>query len=83
MEFHIEICVMLVTKNRKHYMTDGNELPNEEKIKTLGEKNTYKYLGILETYIIKQVGMKEKEECLKIILKKPRQRNKYLDCALR
>ena len=36
------------------------ELPNQEKIKTLGEKETYQYLVILETDTIKQVNMKEK-----------------------
>ena len=42
------------------YMTEGMELPNQEKIRTLGEKETYKYLRILEANIIKQVEMKEK-----------------------
>ncbi len=36
------------------------ELPNQDKIRTLGEKETYKYLGILEADTIKQVEMKEK-----------------------
>ena len=36
------------------------ELPNQDKIRTLGEKETYKYLGILETDSIRQVEMKEK-----------------------
>ena len=36
------------------------ELPNQEKIRTLGEKQTYKYLGILEADTIKQEEMKEK-----------------------
>ena len=36
------------------------ELPNHNKIRTLREKETYKYLGILEADTIKQVGMKEK-----------------------
>ena len=31
-----------------------------EKIRMLREKETYKYLGILEVYIIKQAQMKEK-----------------------
>ena len=35
------------------------ELPKQEKIRTLGEQKTYKYLGILEAGIIKQVEMKE------------------------
>ena len=36
------------------------ELPNKDKIKTLAENKTYKYLGILEADTIKQVKMKEK-----------------------
>ena len=41
-------------------MTEGIERPNQEKIRTLGEKDTYKYLGILEDDTINQVEMKEK-----------------------
>ena len=41
-------------------MTDGIELPNQDKIRTLGEKDTYKYMGILEADTIKQVKMKNK-----------------------
>ena len=47
-------------KNGKRHMTEGMELPNQEKIRTHGEKEVYKYLGILEADIIKQVEMKEK-----------------------
>ena len=36
------------------------ERPNREKIRTLGKKKTYKYLGILEADTIKQAEMKEK-----------------------
>ena len=36
------------------------ELPNQDKIRTPGEKETYKYLSILEADTIKQVEMKEK-----------------------
>ena len=36
------------------------ELPNQDKIGTLGEKETYKYLSILEADTIKHVEMKEK-----------------------
>ena len=36
------------------------EFLNQDKIRTLGEKETYKYLGILKADIIKQVEMKEK-----------------------
>ena len=36
------------------------ELPNHDKIRTLGENETYKYLGILEADTIKQVERKDK-----------------------
>ena len=36
------------------------ELPNQDKIKTLAENETYKYLGVLEADTIKQMEMKEK-----------------------
>ena len=60
MEFDIDKCALLVMKCGKRYMTDGMELPNDEKIRTLGENETYKYLVILEADIIKQVEMKDK-----------------------
>ena len=60
MEFGIEKCAMLVMKSGKRHMIDGMELPNHDKIRTLGENETYKYLGILEADTIKQVQMKDK-----------------------
>ena len=60
MEFRIDKCAMLVMKSGKRHMTEGIELPNKEKIKTLGSKETYKYMGIMEADIIKQVEMREK-----------------------
>ena len=59
MEFSIEKCAMLVMKSGERQLTDGIELPNKDKIKTLAEKETYKYLGILEADTIKQAEMKE------------------------
>ena len=59
MEFGIEKCAMLVMKSSKRHMTDGMELPNYDKIKTLAENETYKYLSILEADTIKQVEMKD------------------------
>ena len=47
-------------KSGKRHMTEGVELRNQVVSRTLGEKETYKYLGILEADIIKQVEMKEK-----------------------
>ena len=42
MEFALEKCATLIMKNRNRHMTDGRE----EKIRTLEEKETYKYLGV-------------------------------------
>ena len=53
MEFGIEKCAKLVIKSGKRHITDGMELPNHDKIRTLGENETYTYLGILEADIIK------------------------------
>ena len=50
---------MLVMKSCKRHMTDGLELPNHDRIRTIEEKKTYKYLGILEADTIKQVQMKD------------------------
>ena len=60
MEFGIEKCTMLVMKSGKRHLIDRMELPNQDKIRTLEEKETYKYSGILETDTIKQVEMKER-----------------------
>ena len=53
MEFGIEKCAMLVMKSDKRYLTDRMELLNQDKIRTLAENETYKYLGILEADTIK------------------------------
>ena len=60
MEFGIEKCVLLVMKSGKRHLTDGIELPKQDKVRTLAENETYKYLGILEADTIKQVEMKNK-----------------------
>ena len=49
-------------RSGKRHLTDGMELPNQDKIRTLGEKETDKYLGILEANTVKQVEIKEKIE---------------------
>ena len=51
---------MLVMKSDKRHLTDRMELPNQDKIRTCGEKETYRYLGISEADTIKQVEMKDK-----------------------
>ena len=56
-EFGREKCAMLVMKCGKRQITDGMELPNQDKIKTLAENETYTYLGILEADTMKQVEM--------------------------
>ena len=53
---------MLVMESGKRQLTDGMELPNNDKIKTLAETETYKYLGILEADSIKQAEMKEENQ---------------------
>ena len=65
MEFGIEKCTMLLMKSKKGEGTEGRELPNHESIKRLGEKENYKYLGILESGTIahqKQKLKKKKKE---------------------
>ena len=47
-EFGIEKYAVSIMKSGKQQMTKLTELPNQEKIRTLGEKETQKYLGILE-----------------------------------
>ena len=71
MEFGKEKCVKHVMKSGKRHMTDGMELPNHDRIRTLEENETYKYLGILEADTIKQVQMKDtiRKEYLKITRK--------------
>ena len=59
MEFGIEKCAMLVIKGGKRH-DRRNRTANSRKIRTHGEKETYRYLGILETDTIKQMEMKEK-----------------------
>ena len=60
MELGIEKCALLVMKSGKRHRTDGMDLPNQDKIRMLGENETYKYLGILEADTIRQVEMKGK-----------------------
>ena len=53
MEFGIEKCAMLIVKNCKWQIRKGIELANQEKIRTQAEKETYKYLVMLEANAIK------------------------------
>ena len=47
-------------KRGKRCLTERMELPNHDKIRTLAENETFKYLGILEANTIKKVEMKYK-----------------------
>ena len=60
MEFGIEKCALLEMKSGKRPRSDGMEQPNQDKIRTLAENETLKYLEILEADTIKQVKMKDK-----------------------
>ena len=60
MELGKEKCALLVMKSGKRHLTDGMELPNQDKIRTLAENETYKYLGVLEADTIRQVEIKDK-----------------------
>ena len=59
-EVGLEKCAVLVMKSGKRHLMDGMELSNPEKIRTLGEKKTHKYLRIFESDTIKQEEMKVK-----------------------
>ena len=40
MEFGVEKCAMLAMKSGKRHLTDGMELPNQDKIRPHGENET-------------------------------------------
>ena len=43
---------MVIMKSGKRQMMEGIELPSQRKIRTIGKKDTYKYLGILKANTI-------------------------------
>ena len=55
-EFSIEKYSMLVMKSGKRHMTNLTKVTNQDKIRTLGEKESNKYLVILEGDSIKKWG---------------------------
>ena len=59
-EFSVQKCCMRVMKSDKRRITKGVEPPNQI-IRTFGEKETYKCLGILESGTIKQKEIGEKK----------------------
>ena len=87
-EFGIEKCAMLIMRRGKRKMTEWREPPNQEKIRTLREKEAYKYLGILKAdtlkkdederkYFLKRVSLEnEKITENQIILQKSHQGDK-------
>ena len=60
MLFSREKCTMLVMKSGKRSLPNGMELPNQDKIWTFVEKETYKYSGILEADTIKKKGERKR-----------------------
>ena len=65
---------MPLLKSGKWHLTEGIELPNQDKIRTLAENETYRDLGILEADTIKHVEMKDK--ILKEYLRRTRKLHK-------
>ena len=51
---------MCIMKSRKRETAEGKEESNQERIRTLGEKENYKYLGMLEADTVKQAMVMEK-----------------------
>ena len=68
LEFGIEKCVMLARKSEKKETAEGRKMTNQESMRTLSEKENYKYSAILEADTLKQKEMKEKNK--KRVLKK-------------
>ena len=62
MKFGIEKYAMRIMRTRRRQINEGMESPNKKKIKTLGEMESYWYLGILEANTIKRVEIKEKSK---------------------
>ena len=75
-------------ENGKRHVTERVTLPNQVVIRTHPEKETYKYMGILEADTIKQYNQHKKiifQKSKKItsdktLLQEPYQRDKYLGC---
>ena len=60
--WNCEICNVYKEQRRKKEITDWKELNNQESLKTLREKESYKYQGILKAETIKQTESVEKLE---------------------
>ena len=72
-------------------MVDAMELPNQERIRTIEDKENYKYLEMLGADSIKQVEMKEKYQksvsdeqennSNLVLLQESQQRDQHQDCS--
>ena len=71
--WHSKIC-HAQNENGKRNTTERIEQPNQEIIRTLGEKENYKYLGILKKDNIKQAETKEK---ISRVLKENKKTSRY------
>ena len=47
-------------ESERRHLSEGMELPNQEKNRTIGKKEMYQYLGILEADTIIKAELKEK-----------------------
>ena len=66
MEFRIQECAVIASKRRKVVSSEGEEMPDGERIKEV-LKNGYKYLGILEYNKIKESKMKDNFQRIKVM----------------
>ena len=87
-EFAIEKCAMLIMKSRKRLRTEEIEQPNQDKIRTSGEMETYKFWKRTPLHMRRWNGKKKKEyiKRIKKLLEteqKSHQNDKYLDCSPR
>ena len=86
MEFGRGKCVMLIMKLGKRLLTEGLELPNQERIRTFRKMENYLYMGILEVDTNKQALVGKKLKCVprknkknisnQVLQQKSNQRNK-------
>ena len=60
MELGIEKWVILVMKSGKRPIADAMELPNQDIIRTLREKENYKYLGDIGSWHLQTRGDERK-----------------------
>ena len=60
MQFGLDKCAVLIMKRGKIVKSEGIELPNDEKIRSLKQDESYKYLGILQSNEVQRKDMKDK-----------------------